>query len=258
LQESSILIAIAAILGAVLGSFATAIIYRMPRDINWISKRSACPKCEHVLGVADLIPVFSFLTSGGKCRYCKTKFGYNYLIIELLMISGFAASAYLFGGNFKTIIICIMIFCTIVICAVDLEHYIIPDEINILLFLTGIAYGLYNGEGYEQLVLMPLFFFALAMGLRYLMFFWKKREGLGLGDVKFFVAAGTFLPVASLSLFLFLSGLIGLIIALIWKLLKKGEVFPFGPALVISLLFCVAFPESNVKLLEFIQDLIHY
>lgn len=245
-------------MGAIFGSFATAIIYRMPRDINWISKRSACPKCQHALGAADLIPIISFIISGGKCRYCKMNFGYNYLIIELLMIAGFMVCAHLFGDSFKTVIISLMVFCTIVICAVDFEHYIIPDEINILLFLTGIVYGLYNGEGYEQLLLMPLFFFALAMGLRYLMYFWKKREGLGLGDVKFFIAAGTFLPVANLSLFLLLSGLIGLIIALLWKVMKKGEVFPFGPALVISLLFCVAFPESNVKLMGFIQELIHY
>jgi leader peptidase (prepilin peptidase) / N-methyltransferase len=257
LQDRFILIAIAGILGAVLGSFATALIYRLPRDINWTIKRSACPKCHHALGVLDLLPVFSFLFTKGKCRYCKTKFGYNYIIIELLMVLGFIASAYLFGPSFKTVVICLMVFCTIVICAVDFEHYIIPDEMNILLAVIGITYGVYNNEGIEQLLFMPIFFFALAMGLRFFIHFWKKKEGLGLGDVKFFAAAGTFLPVASISMFLFLSGLVGLLIALLWKILKKGELFPFGPALMISLLFCVAFPEINMKLTLFIQDLIH-
>ncbi len=257
LQDRSFIMLIAAIFGAVFGSFATALIYRLPREINWVSKRSACPKCSHTLSGLDLLPVFSCLFTCGKCRYCKAEFGHGYIITELLMIAGFAASAYFFGDSFKTVVMCILVFCTIIIFAVDLVHYIIPDEINILLFITGIVYGIYNDAGIEQLLYMPLFYFALAMGLRYLMFFWKKKEGLGLGDVKFFIAAGTFLSIESLSIFLFLSGLVGISIAIIWKILKKGEMFPFGPALMASLLFCVAFPESNVKLMMLLQEFIY-
>lgn len=257
LQDRTLLLLVSGIFGALFGSFATALIHRLPREINWVSKRSACSKCEHVLGFLDLIPLFSYLFTAGKCRYCKTKFGRGYFFVELLMAVGFIAAAYLFGPSFKTVVICMLVFATIIIFVVDFEHYIIPDEINILIFITGLAYAIYNNAGLHQYILMPLFFFALAMGLRYLMFFWKKKEGLGLGDVKFFLAAGTFLSIESLSIFLFISGFAGLLIAAVWKLLKKGDIFPFGPALAISLLFCVAFPESNQKLMMLVQELIY-
>ncbi len=257
LQDRFFLFTTAAIFGAVFGSFATALIYRLPREINWVSKRSICPKCEHILGVFDLFPVFSYLFTMGKCRYCKTTFGASYLVIEIAMILSFCLSAYLFGPTFKTVVISLLAFCTIVIFAVDFKYYILPDEINILIFILGISYGIYNGEGVNQLLLMPFFYFALAMGLRWMMFIWKKKEGLGLGDVKFFLAAGTFLSVEALPTFLFISGCSGILIALTWKLLKKGEIFPFGPSLALALLFCVSFPESNAQLIMFIQRILY-
>jgi prepilin signal peptidase PulO-like enzyme (type II secretory pathway) len=254
LQDRFFILLAAGLFGAVFGSFATALIYRLPREINWVSKRSICPKCDHALGVLDLFPIFSYLFTMGHCRHCKAKFGANYLFIELLMVISFVLSAYLFGPTVKTVVISMLSFATIIIFVVDFEHYIIPDEINILIGLLGIAYGLNNGEGVEQLVYMPLFYFGLAMFLRWFMFVWKKKEGLGLGDVKFFLAAGTFLSVEALPNFLFISGFVGIIIAILWRLLKKGEIFPFGPALSLSLLFCVAFPESNAKLIMLFQE----
>lgn len=257
LQDRVSLLALSALMGALFGSFATALIYRLPREINWVTKRSACPKCEHTLGFLDLFPIISYLLSFGKCRYCKTKFGSTYFLIELAMTASFVLTAYMFGPTFKTVIISLLCFATIIIVLVDLEHYIIPDEMNILIFILGITYGIYNDMPIDQMILMPVLYLALALGLRYLMFFWKKKEGLGLGDVKFFLAAGTFLSIESLPIFLFFSGIAGIVIAMIWKLMKKGEIFPFGPALALSLLFCVAFPESNVKLIMFVQEMIN-
>lgn len=254
LQDRFFLLFASAIFGAIFGSFATALIYRLPRDINWISKRSFCPKCNHILGILDLLPIFSYIFTFGKCMYCRAKFGTNYLIIELLMVISFVLSSYFFGPTVKTIVISLLAFATIVIFAVDFEFYIIPDEINILIFLLGISCAIYNDAGIEQLIYMPIFYLCLALALRYLMFFWKKKEGLGLGDVKFFLAAGTFLTLEQLPVFLFISGGVGIIIALVWRALKKGEIFPFGPALSLSLLFCVAFPESGAKLMLYLQE----
>lgn len=257
LQDKQFILALAILLGLLFGSFATALIYRLPREINWVSKRSACPKCGHALGILDLFPILSYLLTFGKCRYCKVKFGYNYLFIEVSMALGFAIIVNNYGLNFNSAVICLLYFAVLLIFAIDFEHYIIPDEINILIFILGISYGIYNNAGLEQLILMPVIYFSLAMGLRYLMFFWKKKEGLGLGDVKFFLAAGTFLSIESLPTFLFLSGFTGILIAIIWRIMKKGEIFPFGPALAAALLFCFCFPESNKDLVVFIQELLY-
>lgn len=45
--------------------------------------RSMCPHCRHILGVFDLIPVFSWIFLGGKCRYCKKPISARYPLIEL-------------------------------------------------------------------------------------------------------------------------------------------------------------------------------
>lgn len=77
--------------GLIIGSFATALVYRLPRGLDWVSARSRCPSCGHVLGVPDLVPVFSWLFLRGRCRHCGTKIPARYPLIELSF--GLAAAA---------------------------------------------------------------------------------------------------------------------------------------------------------------------
>ena len=82
-------------MGLMLGSFCTAVIYRERRGESWIwnkkegagngssnKARSFCPTCFHVLGIKDLIPVFSWLWQRGKCRYCKNDIAGSYIVTE--------------------------------------------------------------------------------------------------------------------------------------------------------------------------------
>lgn len=255
-QDSLLFYTASAILGLVFGSFATALIYRLPREENWVSKRSACPKCKTKLRIPDLFPVLSYIISGGKCRYCGVKFGCFYLIIELLHLSTFLIVAYMFGPSLKGLILMLLAFFLIVLSAIDFEHYIIPDEINIGIVLLGISYQIFSGPNIVNLLYMPLFCLGFSLFLRYLMYFWKKREGLGLGDVKFFLAVGFFLEPLSFPAFLLLSGLSGVMIAIIWRLLKKGELFPFGPALAAALFLCFAFPEIGTLFVNYSNNLL--
>lgn len=71
------------VLGVCFGSFVTALLYRLPRRLNWTSDRSRCTSCHHALGVKDLVPVLSWLMAGGKCRYCKAKISARYPLIEI-------------------------------------------------------------------------------------------------------------------------------------------------------------------------------
>jgi len=66
------------------GSFSSVIIHRLKSNENWIcSWRSHCPKCNTTLKFYDLIPIFSWLSTLWKCRYCKEKIPYIYPILEL-------------------------------------------------------------------------------------------------------------------------------------------------------------------------------
>jgi leader peptidase (prepilin peptidase)/N-methyltransferase len=71
------------IIGAALGSFGTMLAYRIPRHISIITPRSHCPTCNATLGARDLVPILSWVTSGGKCRHCHADIGAQYLWIEL-------------------------------------------------------------------------------------------------------------------------------------------------------------------------------
>jgi len=66
------------------GSFSSVLIHRFKSEEKWIwSGRSHCPKCSTKLKYFDLIPIFSYLSTMWKCRYCKTKISPIYPILEL-------------------------------------------------------------------------------------------------------------------------------------------------------------------------------
>lgn len=69
--------------GAFFGSFYSLAIYRMPLGEKVIQKHPFCSKCKHNLGVMELIPVFSYIFSRGKCKHCKEKINPRYFIFEI-------------------------------------------------------------------------------------------------------------------------------------------------------------------------------
>lgn len=74
------------IFGLLFGSFSSVLISRWKNKENGILMgRSACPHCKNTLGASELIPLFSFIFQGGKCKHCKTKIPWRYPILELSM-----------------------------------------------------------------------------------------------------------------------------------------------------------------------------
>ena len=86
-HEGGLFLALAGISGAIFGSFFTCALYRVPRGLSLWSPPSACPNCHTPLKALDLIPVFSWLFAGGKCRHCRAAIPKTYLIIELYSIA---------------------------------------------------------------------------------------------------------------------------------------------------------------------------
>ena len=82
------------IMGTVFGSFFTLAIYRLPRKENITYVRSHCTTCNHNLNFWDLIPVWSYLFLGGKCRYCKSKIRSRYILLEIFSGLAFMLIAY--------------------------------------------------------------------------------------------------------------------------------------------------------------------
>ena len=81
-------------MGTLFGSFYTLAVYRIPRKIDITHTHSFCPNCGHKLGFFELIPVWSYLLLGGKCKQCKQKIRPRYFILEILSGLAFVLIAY--------------------------------------------------------------------------------------------------------------------------------------------------------------------
>lgn len=232
-----------AFVGACFGSFISLISYRMARDLPWIAVRSRCPSCEVALGGRDLIPVLSYLLSGRKCRHCKEPMSARYIMVELATAASFVALYWLKGATPEFIILAALAVCIITMIVTDLEHYMIPDTIQLAIFLLGLAYAFTMGLPLDDRLIGALVFLGLGLSLHFGYFWLMGKHGLGFGDVKLLASIGLWIPLLSLPVFLFLAGMLGVLTALLWRLLGLGQHFPFGPALICSMLALVLWPE---------------
>ena len=120
-----------------LGSFTTALVYRLPRGLSVVrntnksASRSACPACKKILGVLDLIPFFSWILMRGKCRHCSEKIPLMYPIVEGATFILCMASLWWFGLTGIGLSLFLLMPVLVAIIAIDAEHMIIPDILNI-------------------------------------------------------------------------------------------------------------------------------
>lgn len=132
-------------LWSVFGSFSSVIISRLHSKSSWIFfGRSECPNCHHKLWALDLIPIFSFLFSFWKCKYCAKKISFLYPILELVTWTLFVLCSYfLVDINlvaswdileiYKLIFFLLFSFFTVVYVFYDILHLEIPDSILLIL-----------------------------------------------------------------------------------------------------------------------------
>ncbi|WP_435642025.1 prepilin peptidase [Micavibrio aeruginosavorus] len=241
--------------GLCCGSFATALIWRIPRGVSWIvaekgAARSACPHCQTPLTLWDLIPVFSWVFLRGRCRHCHKPIGWIYPTIELSTLLLCLGVYALWGYNAPGGIVMLTIPFLVALFVIDVRHFILPDQLNALVGVLGVIYQFVLGgaEGAGFALLAGVIWGACAFVLGFLMKKILKKEALGLGDVKFFVVAGIWLPAVMAPPFLMWSGVLGVGLALIWKITGRGAVFPFGPALIVAFGLCLALTRVGLGL----------
>ena len=140
------------IMGITFGSFYTLAVYRIPKGQDITHTHSYCPNCNHKLGLLDLIPVFSYIFLGGKCRYCKEKIRPRYLIIELISGLFFVMMAYLMDLSIYTLtpikivnsVFLVLYFTFIVIMAgIEKENRIINKPVLMYGVIISIIYMVY-------------------------------------------------------------------------------------------------------------------
>lgn len=221
------------LLGTILGSFVAVIINRYNTGLPFFKGRSICFSCNTQLQNKDLIPLFSFLSLGGKCRHCQSKIPKETFFTELLMgfltvlaalKSGFLIFNLSFFSFFLFLIILFIFANILLITMYDLKHFIIPDSFLISFFVLSLIYILiFNlGLGGWQVSIFLPFLSAVILTLPFLLIFLaSKGRWLGFGDVKYILVLGFFLGFSQGLSAIVLSFWIGAIFSLIALSLKK-------------------------------------
>lgn len=238
-------------LGIIIGSFLNVCIYRIPREESIVFPSSHCTYCSHPLAWYDLVPIFSYLSLRGKCRYCGGGIPPQYPIVEFLngiiYLLLFLYSGLTINFIFYSFIISILI----IISFIDYFHQIIPDGLVLLILVSTIIYKAFIYIVYKT----PLSFLDsissfIGAGLLFFIIALVSNGGMGGGDIKLSAVLGFILGLKKTLLNILLSFIIGAVFSIILLLSgKKGrkDAIPFGPFINISFLITLLYGECIIN-----------
>jgi leader peptidase (prepilin peptidase) / N-methyltransferase len=234
--------------GAVVGSFLTVVVDRVPKKESVISPRSRCPQCGTEIRSRDNIPVLSWLLLGGRCRSCRTRIPARYPLLEAGSAAIFGGVAAVYPAIFLIAMLCAFAAVMLAVAAIDLEHRIIPNRITYPAFPV-FALAIVVGWALDQeLDPVRALIGALAYGGAFLLIAFIAPRGLGMGDVKLTALIG--LVMGSLGLryvgvaaggAILLGGMGGLVALLAGR--GRKSAIPFGPFLSVGAVAAVLWGE---------------
>ena len=231
------------LIGISIGSFLNVCIYRIPKKEDIVFERSHCMSCGNVLKWYELIPLFSFLVQGGKCRNCKTKLSAQYPLIELLNGLIYVWIFMAKGFQPESILFCICASVLIVISVIDWRTFEIPFGCNIIIRILGIVRVFLNLAHWYDYVIG---FFAVS-GLFLIIYWITKGRGIGGGDIKLMAAAGLLLGWQNILLSLMIGSIAGSVIHLaLMKIQGKDRVLAFGPYLAFGIFISMLYGNDII------------
>ena len=258
---SIMIIGILIILGLSMGSFVNALVWRLheqekPKkkraasdaELSIVSGRSMCPHCKHTLAWYDLLPVVSWLSVLGKCRYCHKSISWQYPLVELATAVLFVISYAFWPSDLNTTLATIP-FITWLIALVglvaltvyDIKWMLLPNRVVFPLLglaISSVVMQSIFSPGPLTLILNAFGGLAVAGGIFYVLFQVSNGKWIGGGDVKLGFVLGLLLAKPVLGfLMLFVASILGLIVSvptLFTRKLQLSSRIPFGPFLIMA------------------------
>lgn len=244
-------VAVAFIFGLCMGSFLNCAAYRVVRGESFIKGHSHCTTCGHELGIKDLVPVLSWLSTGGKCRYCGDKISARYPLTEI----AFGIITVLCLLRFDLTPLCLRNFVFLamlfMLTLTDIDDMVIPDGCHIVSIVAWVAALPFIGVDKQYILshigAMILFgggLLAISLILDRVM----GRDTMGGGDIKLIGVTGLYLGIIGNLFTLIIACILGLVFG---KLLKKGrtedKAFPFGPWIAAAAAIMLLFGEPLIN-----------
>jgi leader peptidase (prepilin peptidase) / N-methyltransferase len=254
---------LAGLFGLLIGSFLNVCIYRMPDELSVAAPRSFCPECRAPVAWYDNIPVLSWILLKRRCRHCGWAIPWRYPLVEFLTGASFFAAVALFGVTPQAGKVSLLAALCVGLVFVDLEARILPDEFT----LGGTAAGLllayfvpmsarfvqfFVGEewGPRWLSVGEAAFGAMAGGGALYLMGWlylriRRKEGLGLGDVKMVAMIGAFLGLYGVLVTVLIGSVLGSVLGFAYIRLAGKDAssyeLPFGSFLGVGAIFAAFF-----------------
>ena len=232
------------IFGITIGSFLNVCIYRIPLGESIVMAPSHCMTCGRKLKWYDMVPVFSWLVLGGKCRNCKSKISVQYPIIEGVNGILYVMICAVNGLEWSSVIYCFMASALLVLSIIDWRTYEIPFGINVFLFVLGVAMTILDrGNLAEHLIGM-----ICVSGLLGILYLLSGGRAIGGGDIKLMCACGLILGCKLILLAFFLGCIIGSVVHIIRMSVKKaGRMLAMGPYLSAGILLAALWGNAWIN-----------
>lgn len=229
--------------GIVIGSFLNVLIYRLPKKENIVTTRSHCMNCGYQLKWYDLVPIFSYLALGGRCRKCKTRISVQYPIIEALNGILYLIIFIRFGMSVDSLLYCLLFSALLTLSVIDFRTYEIPVGINVFILLLGLVRVVTDWSNWSDYLIG---FLAVSIFL-YLIYIVTHGRGIGGGDVKLMAVCGLVLGWKLVVLGFFLGCIIGSICHLIrMKVSDADHVLAMGPYLSVGVMIAALFGNQMI------------
>ena len=267
------IIVVLVVFGLCLGSFVNALVWRLHeqvsesdkkkpsksylRDLSISKGRSMCPDCHHTLSAKDLVPVFSWLSLRGKCRYCHKPVSAQYPVVELTTMGLFVLS-YLYWplpfthsqiAFFVLWLVLLVGFMALIVY--DLRWMLLPDRIAFPLSIIAAVMAVITistSTRPTQSVLDTILAVAVGGGIFYVLYQFSGGRWIGGGDVKLGWLLGLVLATpAKAMLCIFIAALAGTLITvpmLASGRMKRSSTIPFGPFLIVGAIIALLFGAS--------------
>jgi prepilin signal peptidase PulO-like enzyme (type II secretory pathway) len=253
-------------LGLILGSFVNALVWRVYRQEKSRSKklsitkgRSMCPECRHELAAKDLVPIFSWLSLKGKCRYCKKAISYQYPLVELGTALLFGASYIWWPVAFNTTqqavfgLWLIILIGLMALLVYDLRWLLLPNRmiypLSVIAVVQALVIVVTSPKPITGLVNASLAVL-IGGGIFYVLFQISGGKWIGGGDVRLGWLLGLLVATPARSvLYIFIASLLGTIVSLpllFVSKLKRDSVIPFGPFLIVGAIIVVLFGQNMI------------
>lgn len=232
MPNNFILYSLIFIIGIFAGSFVNICIYRFPKNQSVIKNSLNCLSCKTPYKKSELIPIFSWLFSGGKCKNCNEKISIRNPLVELINGALWVFIIYTTGFSVKSVLISLLFSALLVIMFMDWDTQLIStNAVNFIVILAIVDViftrdvSVFNHIIGALVVSIPLL----------LLHTFSRGRAMGLGDVYLMFGAGLFLGLQGVTVAIFIGLILGSIGGLIIKYFTKSSRFAFGPYLAVGI-----------------------